>query len=1000
MHPLLPSPALLLLLISSAAATVPKLDFNRDIQPILQENCTQCHGPDEGHRKGKLRLDVREDAMKEQDGETAIVPGQPEKSAVVARVISDDPEEIMPPPKAKKTLTAEQKEMLKRWIAEGAEYKGHWAFDPIKPPPVPAVAQSAWPRNDLDHFVLARLEKEKIAPSPEADRRTLCRRLSLDLIGLPPTPAEVEAFVQDTAPDAYERLVERLLASPHFGERWGRHWLDLARYADSDGYEKDLVRPSAYRFRDWVIDAFNRDLPFDQFTVEQLAGDLLPHPTEAQKIATGFHRQTLTNREGGVDKEEFRCKATVDRTSTTGTVWLGLTLGCAECHSHKFDPITQREFYQFYSFFNNASERDVPAPTPEEKATFAAAEAKWQAGLAVQDKPLREYLEHVTAGKLAAWEGSLALPPEHWELLRPEKLAAINEGAEEQFTPQEDGSIMPRKRDGVRTRYRFTVSAPEGTTGIRLQALADPGKAVGTGKDGDFGLSEFYATVDLPGGETQRLEFKRAAVDFADKGSGAEKLIDHDKTTSWTVKGKTNETHVAVFELAQPLALPASAKLEFHAEFMTVGLMSHFRLAATSATGALTPDPMPDEVRAALDAPLVFRTAAQWETLRREYAERIDPEGRKLNQSLAAYRAKQPKLDSPAVMEMVADTRPTHVHIRGDFLQKGDEVEAGTPAFLPPMHPRGEKADRLDLAHWLMAPENPLTARVAVNNVWRHLFGRGLVGTENDFGTRGDQPSHPELLDWLATRFRTEGWSQKGLIRLIVSSTAYRQSSRLRADLAERDPLNMLLARQGRFRLEAEVVRDVDLAVSGLLNPKIGGPSIKPALPPDLAALSYAGGLKWTESTGDEKYRRGLYIHFQRTVPLPMLITFDAPEASVSCTRRERSNSPLQALTLLNNALSVECAQALGRKLQAGSQPAWREEIRAGFATVLGRPPEPAEEARLERFCTTQEQAFTRDPAAAQALLCGKSEGDPARPATLVAMSRVLLNLDESITRE
>jgi hypothetical protein len=994
----------LLALSASALAAPAKVDFDREIRGLLADNCTQCHGPDEAKRKGDRRIDTREGALAESNGVRAIVPGHPEQSDLIARVLSKDPEDIMPPPKSKKKpLSAAQVELLKRWIAEGAEYRGHWSLEPVKAPATPQVKDPKWARNEIDRFILARLERENLPPSPEADRYTLLRRLSLDLTGLPPTPEEMSAFLADKSADAYEKQVDRLLSSPHFGERWGRHWLDLARYADSDGYEKDLVRPYAYLFRDWVIDAFNRDLPFDRFTVEQLAGDLRPGATEAEKIATGFHRQTLTNREGGVDKEEFRCKATVDRASTTGTVWLGLSVGCAECHTHKFDPITQKEFYQFYSFFNNASERDIPAPQPEELARYETELAAWQKKVDAVEKPFRAYLAHVTPATIAAWEGSVPLPPEHWTVLKPQRVAAIMEGAEEQFNAQADGSIIARDRDAVRTRYRLAFQPPAGTTGFRLEVIADPGKNVGDAKDGGFGLSEFYGTLELPSGETKRINFQRAAVDFADDPKAAEHLIDNDRTTHWTVNAKAKESHVAVAELAQPLEIPAGARFELHLEFFTVGVMNHFRISATDAAGPFTPDTTPDKLREILEMPLVFRPPAHWRVLQQHYAEKVDPDGQKLNAALAAELGKKPKPAATAAAILVADSRPTHIHIRGDFLQKGDEVQPGTFAALPPLHPRGAKADRLDLARWLTSEQNPLTPRVRVNHIWRHLFGRGLVATENDFGTRGDKPTHPELLDWLAAQFRdNDRWSQKAFISRIVNSATYRQASHWRKDVEERDPLNTLLARQGRYRLEAEVVRDVSLSVSGLLTPKIGGPSIKPPLPPDLAALNYAGGLKWQTTTGPEQYRRGLYIHFQRTVPYPMLMTFDAPESSTACTRRERSNTPLQALTLLNNGTSLECAQAFGRRLAetTGGAP---ELIRRGFELALNRPPLPMELSRLQSYFEQQQTAFQQDPdGAAKFIGLAKPDpnADPIAPATLTALSRVLLNLDELITRE
>jgi mono/diheme cytochrome c family protein len=992
------SPCLLLLLAAAVSARAAKIDYDRDIRPILADNCTQCHGPDEAKRKGELRLDNRADALKEHDGVKAIVPGKPEASELVTRVLTTDPEEIMPPPKAKKTLTAAQKEKLRQWVAEGAEFARHWAFEPVRAVTPPAVSQTGLtgPTSAIDAFVLARLQQEKVAPSPEADRRTLCRRLCLDLTGLPPAPAEVEAFVADQAPNAYEKLVDRLLASPHYGERWGRHWLDLARYADSDGYEKDLPRPYAHLYRDWVIEAYNRDLPFDQFTIEQLAGDLLPNATLEQKTATGFQRQTLTNREGGVDKEEFRCKATVDRTSTVGTVWLGMSVGCAECHSHKFDPISQREFYQLYAFFNNASERDVPVPKLMNTEGYKTELAAWEKKRTAAEKPLADLVESADAALIAQWETGLKIPAEHWQPLKPTKLTAITEGAEEQFLPQENGAVMARSNDTARTRYRVAIDAPAGTRGFRIGALPVAGK-VGTFKTGGFGLSEIYATVSQSGGEAQRLKIARAAVDTGE--ADAEKLIDGNRLTAWKVESAVDEPHTLVLELAEPLTLAKGAVLELNLEFFGGGVMNYYHVAATTDAGPLTPDTFPNELRSALQTRADLRTPAEKQVVARAYVERADPRGKKALAELAALDAKRPKPQPATVATLAADVRKTHIHIRGDFLQKGEEVQPGTPAFLPPMKPRGEAPDRLDLAQWLVDPANPLTARVTVNHVWQHLFGRGLVATENDFGTRGEKPSHPELLDCLAADFIKQGWSQKALIKEIVLSATYRQSSHWRADLADRDPLNVLLARQGRFRLEAEVVRDVNLAVSGLLNDKVGGPSIKPALPPDLAALNYAGGLKWTESTGAEKYRRGLYIHFQRTVPLPMLTTFDAPEASVTCTRRERSNTPLQALTMLNNSVSNECAQSFAHVLakQTGGLP---DQLRFGFQTALGRPPEEIELARLHAFAKAQKNDFEQAPDAAKQVVGGKAQGDAAAEATLVAVSRVLLNLDELITRE
>ena len=646
---------------------------------------------------------------------------------------------------------------------KAARTEAHWAFKAPQLSPVPAVKNQRWVRNPIDAFILTRLEREDIQPSPEADRATLLRRLSLDLIGLPPTPEQVKAYLTDRGKDAFERVVDGLLASPHFGERWGRHWLDLARYADSSGYQIDRPRPSAWLYRDWVIDAFNRDLPYDQFTINQLAGDLLPSATLEQKTAAGFHRLAMMNHEDGVDAEEFRCKAKVDRVSTTGTAWLGLTVGCAECHNHKYDPISQREFFQLYAFFNNSDEVEVAAPQPADPARFERGHKAW----------------------------------------------------------------------------------------------AD--------------------------------EFGRMKVEL-------------DAST------KTNAARAA-----------------------------------------------------------------------------------ELKKSLARHRRREPKKAETQAASFRESTNRAmaSVHVRGDFLRKGERVIAGTPMVLPALHPRASSADRLDLARWLVQPGHPLTARVAVNHIWQHLFGRGLVATPEDFGTRGEVPSHPELLDWLSVRFSSappEGlsWSRKELIRLIVSSAAYRQSSAARPESLTRDPLNTLVARQSRLRTESEIVRDLHLAVSGLLNDDIGGPSFRPYLPEDVKKLGGAGAFSWTDTEGPEKYRRGLYIFAQRTVPYPTAMTLDQADSSQSCPRRETSNTPLQALTLLNHGIFVECARVLGKRIvdEAPSTDD-RTRLTRAFQICLARSPVEAELSRLQSLLADQRRATRGNESAAW-----------------TAVAQVLMNLDEFLTRE
>jgi hypothetical protein len=813
---------LALVLCSSPAWADDKVHFTRDIRPILSQHCFACHGPDSGAREAGLRLDRREDATAELDsGLRAIVPRDLAASELWSRVSTQDADLRMPPASTGRTLTRDQLELLRRWIASGAEYQSHWSFAPPHRSSPPVVRDAEWPRNEIDRFVLVRLEREGIEPSPEADRATLVRRLSLDLVGLPPTVGEVDAFLHDESEAAYERLVDRLLASPHFGERWGRHWLDLARYADSDGYLGDELRPYAYRYRDWVIDAMNRDLPFDQFTIEQLAGDLLPEATLEQRIATGFHRNALKNTEAGADREEDRVKRTVDRVSTTGTVWLGLTVGCAECHAHKFDPISQREFYGLYAFFNNVEDRDLPAPTDAETAAYKAKQRHWSK----QTSELTDKLESLLADAWPEWKQEL-LP-----------ILAIAE--------------KKRKAD-----------------------------------------------------QREKLAKELEGVDESTRSL----LAEYEK-------------------LAAAKPSPPAAKVMTLAE--------------------------------------------------------------------------------------AEERRPTHLHVRGDFRNPGEAVEHATPAVLHPLKPRGTPPDRLDLARWLVDPANPLTPRTAVNHLWQHLFGRGLVATVDDFGAMGDAPSHPELLDWLATEFVERGWSRKALIRLIVTSATYRQSSQARPELADRDPFNTLLARQSRYRLEAEAVRDVALATSGLLNRRIGGPSVRPPL--DERVTNISRNKDWQVSSGDDIYRRGMYILFRRATPFPMLTTFDAPDTTVTCARRERTNSPLQALALLNDQAFFQCAQHLGQELAKTGATEPENWLRETFRRCLSRDPTADESALLLNLYDEQLALVGQLPLAEQHALVGQSavhresadNGGAqtvalplAERAAQVAVIRMLMNLDEFITRQ
>lgn len=756
----------LTLAVTSVGAAAPgKIEFNRDVRPILSENCFACHGFDPKHREGDLRLDTFEGATEDRDGAHGIVPGDLSKSDVWQRIISEDKDEVMPPPKSHKPpLTAKQRETLKAWIEQGAKYEAHWAFIPPQ----------KHPGGGIDHFIQKRLAEENLKPSPEADPATLIRRLFLDLTGLPPSPSDLSEL-SDWSDKKYCALVDRLLSSKHHGERWGRWWLDQARYADSNGYSIDAPR-QIWKFRDWVIDALNADMPFDRFTIEQLAGDLLPKATESQKIATGFHRNTQINQEGGIDKEQFRIDSVFDRVATTGSVWLGLTIGCAQCHDHKFDPIAHKEYYQMFAFLNN------------------------------QDEPeLKVY---------------------------------------------------------------------------------DP-----------------------------KVDVKALAADFKDVESRLKTMV--------------KERYAEVTEWEKDMA-------------------KGFREKLTAP------------VKKALAKPVAKRSLADNLELYSVFVPRNDPLYI-LNDRFKELDTQLNKGTTTLVMKELPQPRKTTVFIKGDFTRPDVEVRPGTPAVLHPFETTSKQPNRLDLAKWITSPKNPLTARVIVNRVWQQYFGRGIVETENDFGSQGTLPSHPELLDWLATEFMAKRWSLKELHKLIVTSKTYRQSSTNRPDLIENDPQNYLLARQTRLRLDAEVVRDVCLTASGLLSPKLGGPPVYPPIPDGVMGQGQVKRV-WSVSKGADKYRRGLYTFVYRASPPPSLTVFDAPEGFNSCTRRIRSNTPLQALTLMNDSGFYEFATALKKIIE-------KDGLEAAFKRCTSRAPKPGELAVFKKLDTLN-------------------------------AARALLNLDETVTRE
>ncbi|HXG08609.1 MAG TPA: PSD1 and planctomycete cytochrome C domain-containing protein, partial [Gemmataceae bacterium] len=838
MRAVLPSTILLLILLLGPvrAARADRLDFNRDIRPILSGHCFKCHGPDEEKRKARLRLDLRDAALRPaRSGMPIIAPGKPDESELVQRIFSTDPAEVMPPPAAKLPLSDSQKQSLKRWIAEGAEYQPHWAFVPPRQAPLPKVKQTDWPRNPIDYFILARLEKEGLRPSPPADRYTLVRRLYLDLIGLPPTPEEADAFVNDDSPNAYEKLVDRLLASPHYGERWARRWLDLARYADTNGYEKDRAR-SIWPYRDWVINALNADLPFDQFTIEQIAGDLLPNATLEQRIATGFHRNTMLNEEGGIDPLEFRFHAMTDRVATTGTVWLGLTLGCAQCHTHKYDPISQREYYQLMAFLNNADEPELEVPTPDVAARRAELEAQIAAGVAdlpnrfppeaaqgpEDDRPVevrrRAHLER----KFGEWLCREAERAVRWTVLRPAE-ARSNLPL---LTVLEDNSVLASGDQSKRDVYDLTFRTDQkGITAIRLEVLPDeslpkrgPGRVYYEGPFGDFFLSEITLTAN-----GKPVPLSRATHSFANGKNGAAAAIDGDPHTGWSINGGQGRAHTAVFNLAEPLADAGELTVSLLFERYYAAGLGRFRIAVTTDCRPAEARGLPADLEDLLLVPADQLTAAQRERLRQHYLS-VAPELAAEHEAIRKLRDQMPAYPTTLVLaeRPPQNPRPTFLHRRGEFLQPAERVEPDVPSVLHPL-PENSRPNRLTFARWLVDPRNPLVGRVTMNRQWAAFFGRGIVRTVEDFGFQGEPPSHPELLDWLAVELVNQGWSIKKMHRLIVTSATYRQSSRVTPELLARDPPNVLLARGPRFRIEAEQIRDSALRAAGLLAAKIGG---------------------------------------------------------------------------------------------------------------------------------------------------------------------------------
>lgn len=1011
-----------------------KVDFTRDIEPIFKSSCAGCHGARK--QMAGLRLDDKSTVIGK-----VVTPGKASESPLYHRIAGIGDAARMP--MGGDPLSADKISLIKRWIDEGAQWpdqtagsrpvERHWAFIAPERPRLPGINNSKWIRNSIDSFILARIEKEGMTPSPAADRATILRRLSLDLTGLPPTSDELDSFIKDSDPRAYEKQVDRLLASPHYGERWGRQWLDAARYADSDGYEKDKLR-WVWFYRDWVINALNQDKPYDQFIIEQVAGDLLPNASQDQLVATGFLRNSMINEEGGIEPEQFRMEAMFDRMDAIGKSVLGITIQCAQCHNHKFDPLKQEEYYRIFAFLNNSHETNIAAYTPAEQMKRANIFSGIREIEAMMQERMPAWLDRLTE-----WEEKIKKDQPDWTVARP-TVNDISTGGQ-RYLPMDDGSFLAQgyapTKHTVRLEWETDLKQ---ISGFRLELLNDPNLPLnGPGRSilGTGALTEFDVEV-APKTDPKKLtkiKFRRATADFNQPVRDLESIFD-DKSkrkritgpvefaidgkdeTAWGIDagaGLRNVPRKAVFTAEQPVSHDGGSIVHFlikqnhggwNSDDNQNNNLGRIRVSVTTANDP-SADPLPAGVREILEIPRERRTEAQVRILF-SYWRTTVPEWKSENDRIAELWKQHPEGSSQLVLNERDRMRETHLLKRGDFLRPDKTVEPGVPEFLHQL-PAGARPDRLAFARWLVDSKSPTTARSMVNRIWQSYFGTGIVATSEDLGRQSDAPSHPELLDWLAVELMERGWSLKHIHRLIVTSSTYRQSSKLTPEKFSKDPYNRLLARGPRFRVEGEIVRDIALAASGLLNPKIGGPSVFPPSPDFLYQPPASYGPKvWDEEKGENRYRRAIYTFRYRSVPYPMLQTFDAPNGDISCVRRARSNTPLQALMTLNETLFVESARALALKtLREGGQSDSNRLIFA-FRRVLSREPTQAEQNEMLSLLNRQRGRFingelnpwnlaTSDPDKPFALPKGSRMEDVA---AWTVVSRVLLNLDETITKE
>ncbi len=1014
-------------LISNGFAADAKISFNRDVRPILSENCFACHGPDKNKRKSEMRLDVKESALgKLEDGKFAIVPGDVKRSTLLDRVNSADPDEHMPPKKFEKTLTPAQLGILKKWIEQGAEYEGHWAFIPPVSKPAPTVAAEKWCRNAIDRFVLARLEAEKIAPSPEAGKATLLRRLSFDLIGLPPSPEEVAAFEADGAENAYEKAVDRLLASPHFGERMAIYWLDLVRFADTIGCHSDNPR-NVSPYRDYVIGAFNANTPFDVFSREQLAGDLLPNATTWQKVASGYNRLLLTTEEGGAQAKEYENKYNADRVRNASSVWLAATMGCCECHDHKFDPYTAKDFYSLGAFFADVKEAalgrredGMPVPSAEQESALKKLDAQIADAKKVLETPTPEL-----AAAQADWETQHKNEKHFdWKPLLP-YLVESAQGAKLQIQ-KDKSAILASGKSPDKDVYSVHVKTNQkGITAFRLDVMPDkslPQSGPGRAGNGNFVISQLSVKS---GEEKIALQNASATIEqklFAEsnpyKAFNAAATIDGKESpgkTGWAVlddSSKAGKAEHLVFETKDDLGTGDELDLAIvinlnHGAQHTLG---HFKLSATSdarPVKASAGKELPKEAAAALAVEVSKRNDQQKSQVAAHYrsiAPLLDP-ARKELAGLEQKKADLLKTIPFCLVAMAQEPRVSRIKARGNWMdESGVIVTPDVPSGLPKLSVKDRRATRLDLANWILEKDNPLTARVFVNRLWKMYFGTGLSKSVEDFGAQGEAPSHPELLDWLAVDFRDHNWDMKRSIKQIVMTSTYRQSSAGRKDLKERDPFNRLVARQVPFTLEAELVRDNALAISGLLAPKIGGPSVKPYQPDGYWVHLNFPGRTWDRDKGENEYRRGLYTHWQRSFLHPSLAAFGAPPREECCAERTRSNIPQQALVLLDDPTYVEAARVFAEKIikEGGGDTTGR--LNFAYMRALSRKPNAQELALLGKLLAKHLDEFSKDKAAAEKL-AASGDFPPAKDikiedlAAWTSVARTILNLHETNTR-